>query len=258
MIETSVAGATAVGTATRRSPSRSARRPDILPAVSSIWRPVRERAPARSLMVIVAHPGDEAFGFRGRDRQRRGRGRLRRRRVRHPRLVRSAPRRQAPGAGRQEPRPEARPGSLAQSRHRPRGRAAALGRRARRARRPHARLRRGRARSRRLRPPRRAHRRADPDASAGGDPELRARRDHRRHRPRRLSRAVRAAYRRAAEPLAYEDVIEEDQVAWRAAKLYELVVPQRASPSSGRARRPRATARRSSRPWRSSSASSPS
>ncbi len=38
-----------------------------------------------------------------------------------------------------------------------------------------------------------------------------------------LSRAVRAAYDRAARPLAYEDDIEEDQVAWRAAKLYELV-----------------------------------
>jgi len=33
--------------------------------VSSIWRPVRERNPARSLMVVVAHPGDEAFGFGG-------------------------------------------------------------------------------------------------------------------------------------------------------------------------------------------------
>jgi LmbE family N-acetylglucosaminyl deacetylase len=40
-----------------------------------------------------------------------------------------------------------------------------------------------------------------------------------------LSRAVRAAYDLAAEPLAYEDDIEEDQVAWRAAKLYDLVVP---------------------------------
>lgn len=40
-----------------------------------------------------------------------------------------------------------------------------------------------------------------------------------------LSRAVRAAYDRAAAPLAYEDDLEEDQVAWRAAKLYELVVP---------------------------------
>lgn len=41
-----------------------------------------------------------------------------------------------------------------------------------------------------------------------------------------LSRAVRAAYDRAAQPLAYEDDLEEDQVAWRAAKLYQLVVPQ--------------------------------
>ena len=40
-----------------------------------------------------------------------------------------------------------------------------------------------------------------------------------------LSRAVRTAYQRASEPLAYESVIEEDQIAWRAAKLYELVVP---------------------------------
>jgi LmbE family N-acetylglucosaminyl deacetylase len=40
-----------------------------------------------------------------------------------------------------------------------------------------------------------------------------------------LARAARAAYDRAAEPLAYEDDIEEDQVAWRTAKLYELVVP---------------------------------
>ena len=41
-----------------------------------------------------------------------------------------------------------------------------------------------------------------------------------------MSRAVTAAYRRAAEPLAFEDDLEEDQVAWRAAKLYHLVVPQ--------------------------------
>jgi LmbE family N-acetylglucosaminyl deacetylase len=40
-----------------------------------------------------------------------------------------------------------------------------------------------------------------------------------------VSRAVRAAYELAARPLAYEDDIEEDQVAWRAAKLYELIVP---------------------------------
>lgn len=41
-----------------------------------------------------------------------------------------------------------------------------------------------------------------------------------------LSRAVSVAYAKAAEPLAYEDDLEEDQVAWRAAKLYHLVVPE--------------------------------
>jgi LmbE family N-acetylglucosaminyl deacetylase len=41
-----------------------------------------------------------------------------------------------------------------------------------------------------------------------------------------LSRAVRAAFDAAAEPLSYEQILEEDQVAWRAAKLYDLVVPQ--------------------------------
>ena len=40
-----------------------------------------------------------------------------------------------------------------------------------------------------------------------------------------ISRAVTAAFAAAAEPLTYEDDIEEDQVAWRAAKLYHLVVP---------------------------------
>ena len=40
-----------------------------------------------------------------------------------------------------------------------------------------------------------------------------------------LSRAVDVAYERAAEPLAYEDDLEEDQVAWRAAKLYHLAMP---------------------------------
>lgn len=43
-----------------------------------------------------------------------------------------------------------------------------------------------------------------------------------------LARAVTDAYRLAAEPLAFEDDIEEDQVAWRAAKLYQLVVPESA------------------------------
>ena len=48
-----------------------------------------------------------------------------------------------------------------------------------------------------------------------------------------LSRAVSAAYLRAAEPLAYEDDIEEDLVAWRAAKLYQLVVPPSAVEALG-------------------------
>ena len=48
-----------------------------------------------------------------------------------------------------------------------------------------------------------------------------------------LSRAVRAAYDRAAEPLDYEDDLEEDQVAWRAAKLYDLVIPPSALEALG-------------------------
>ena len=40
-----------------------------------------------------------------------------------------------------------------------------------------------------------------------------------------VSHAVTSAFDLAAEPLAYEDDLEEDQVAWRAAKLYHLVVP---------------------------------
>jgi len=40
-----------------------------------------------------------------------------------------------------------------------------------------------------------------------------------------VSDAAHQAFRLAGEPLAYEDDIEEDQVAWRAAKLYDLVVP---------------------------------
>ena len=42
---------------------------------------------------------------------------------------------------------------------------------------------------------------------------------------RAVSRAVQSAFEMAAEPLAFEDDLEEDQVAWRAAKLYHLVVP---------------------------------
>ena len=48
-----------------------------------------------------------------------------------------------------------------------------------------------------------------------------------------LHRAVRQAYVRAGEALAYEDDLEEDQVAWQAAKLYELVVPPTALAALG-------------------------
>jgi LmbE family N-acetylglucosaminyl deacetylase len=41
------------------------------------------------------------------------------------------------------------------------------------------------------------------------------------------ARAAEAAFDLAGEPLAFEDDLEEDQVAWRAAKLYQLVVPAR-------------------------------
>lgn len=48
-----------------------------------------------------------------------------------------------------------------------------------------------------------------------------------------LSRAVGTAYERAALPLADEANLDEDQVAWRAAKLYHLVVPQAALAALG-------------------------
>jgi LmbE family N-acetylglucosaminyl deacetylase len=41
-----------------------------------------------------------------------------------------------------------------------------------------------------------------------------------------VSRATTAAFEMAGVPTAYEDDLEEDQVAWRAAKLYHLVVPR--------------------------------
>ena len=48
-----------------------------------------------------------------------------------------------------------------------------------------------------------------------------------------VGRAATAAFEQAAEPLAYEDDLEEDQVAWRAAKLYQLVVPSAAVDAVG-------------------------
>ena len=51
-----------------------------------------------------------------------------------------------------------------------------------------------------------------------------------------VGRATAAAFERAGEPLAYEDDLEEDQVAWRAAKLYQLVVPATVGERARRAR----------------------
>ena len=184
-IDSSVTGRDGGARSARADPRRSRPLGPYTPAVSSIWRPVRERAPARSLMVVVAHPGDESFGFGGAIASAAADGAYVvvvcvTRGWFDARLVRRVAR-----AGRQEPRREARRRHLAQPRHGARGRAAPIRRPARRSRGPHARLQRGRPRPRRLRPPGRAHRRADPHASAGGDPHLRPGRHHRRPRPRR-------------------------------------------------------------------------
>jgi LmbE family N-acetylglucosaminyl deacetylase len=193
--------------------------------VSSIWRPIREQQAARSLMVIVAHPGDEAFGFGGAIAQAAGsgayvvvvcatRGRF------DPRLVEKPP---APGGrNRHYSRPvvwrnldTVREDELRRS-------VALLGVNVLRvldyaeealSTADAAEL------TGRLVEPIRMHR---PEViltfgpeGVTGDPDHVA-----------VSRAVDAAFRLAAEPLAYEDDLEEDQVSWRAAKLYHLVVPR--------------------------------
>jgi LmbE family N-acetylglucosaminyl deacetylase len=193
--------------------------------VSSIWRPIREQQAARSLMVIVAHPGDEAFGFGGAIAQAAGsgayvvvvcatRGRF------DPRLVEKPP---APGGrNRHYSRPlvwrnldTVREDELRRS-------VALLGVNVLRVL-DYAEESLGTvARSEltgRLVQPIRMHR---PEViltfgpeGVTGDPDHVA-----------LSQAADDAFRLAAEPLAYEDDIEEDQVAWRAAKLYHLVVPR--------------------------------
>jgi LmbE family N-acetylglucosaminyl deacetylase len=200
--------------------------------VSSIWRPIREQQPARSLMVIVAHPGDEAFGFGGAIAQAAGsgayvvvvcatRGRF------DPRLVEKAP---APGGrNRHYSHPvvwrnldTVREDELRRS-------VALLGVNVLRvldyaeetlATTDASEL------TGRLVEPIRMHRPEviltfGPDGVTGDADHM------------AVSRAVDAAFRLAAEPLAYEDDIEEDQVAWRAAKLYHLVVPQAQLASMG-------------------------
>ena len=192
--------------------------------MSSIWRPVRERNPARSLMVVVAHPGDEAFGFGGAIAQAAASGAYTvvvcaTRGAFDRRLLEPAP---APGGrNRSYQKPTVwrnldtvREDELRRS-------VGLLGVRV---------LRmldyaeEGLARVSfeelvgRIVQPIRMHR---PEVilsfgpeGVSGDPDHVV-----------VGRATEAAFERAGEPLAYEDDLEEDQVAWRAAKLYHLVVP---------------------------------
>ncbi len=192
--------------------------------MSSIWRPIREREPPRSLMVIVAHPGDEAFGFGGAIAQAVAsgayvvvvcatRGRF------DARLLEKAP---APGGkNRHYTRPvvwrnldTVREDELRRS-------VTVLGVRVLRmldyAEEDLARVDFDELVSRIVEPIR-MHRPQvilsfGPDGVSGDADHV------------VVGRAAQVAFDLAAEPLAYEDDLEEDQVAWRAAKLYQLVVP---------------------------------
>ena len=201
--------------------------------MSSIWRPVRERAPARSLMVIVAHPGDEAFGFGGAIAGAAAsgayvvvvcvtRGWFDARLTASPPAAGGKNRDVKSGAINWRNIDTVREDELRRS-------VALLGVRVVRMldyaegdldRENFDNL------VGRIVEPIRMHRPEvivsfGPDGATGDTDHM------------VLSRAVRAAYDRAAEPLSYEDDLEEDQVAWRAAKLYELVVPQSALAAFG-------------------------
>jgi LmbE family N-acetylglucosaminyl deacetylase len=192
--------------------------------VSSIWRPIREQQVARSLMVIVAHPGDEAFGFGGAIAQAAAsgayvvvvcatRGRF------DPRLVEKPP---APGGrNRHYSRPVVWRNLDTVREDEMRRSVALLGVNVLRvldyaeealSATDHDEL------TGRLVEPIRMHR---PEVILSFGPDgVTGDADH-----VAISRAVESAFHRAAEALAYEDDLEEDQVAWRAAKLYQLVVP---------------------------------
>jgi LmbE family N-acetylglucosaminyl deacetylase len=200
--------------------------------VSSIWRPVRERNPARSLMVVVAHPGDEAFGFGGAIAQAAASGAYS--------VVVCATR----GAfDRRLLDPAPAPGGRNRSYLKP-----VIWRNLDTVREDELRRSVGLLGVRVLR----MLDYAEEGLSGIDFDELVGRivQPIRMHRPEVIlsfgpegvsgdpdhvivGRATAAAFERAAEPLAYEDDLEEDQVAWRAAKLYELVVPAAAIAALG-------------------------
>ena len=196
--------------------------------MSSVWRPVRERNPARSLMVVIAHPGDEAFGFAGAIAQAVAaqayvvvvcttRGYF------DARLREVPP---APGGSGGKNRDLTRPRiwrNLDSVREDELRRSVAfLGVRVLRM----LDYSEGELSDvdrdtlvRRIVEPIRMHRPQviltfGPDGVTG-DPDHIA-----------ISTATSIAFDAAAQPLAYEDDLEEDQVAWQAAKLYHLVVPR--------------------------------
>ena len=193
--------------------------------MSSIWRPIRERNPARSLMVVIAHPGDEAFGFGGAIAQAVA--------ARAYVVVVCATRGYF-DRGLYEVPPS--PGGKNRDRNRPRlwrnldtvredelrRSVALLGVRVLRmldyseGELPYV------HREQligRIVEPIRMHR---PEVILTFGPDgVTGDRDH-----VALSEATTLAFEYAGVPQAYEDDLEEDQVAWRAAKLYHLVVPR--------------------------------
>ncbi len=200
--------------------------------MSSIWRPVRERNPARSLMAVVAHPGDEAFGFGGAIAQAAASGAY---------TVVVCATRGAFDRRLMDPAPA--PGGRNRSYQKP-----VVWRNLDTVREDELRRSVGLLGVRVLR----MLDYAEEGLAAVDFDELVGRivQPIRMHRPEVIltfgpegvtgdadhivvGRAAAAAFERAAEPLSYEDDMEEDQVAWRAAKLYQLVVPAAAVAALG-------------------------